>query len=292
MFDDCYYFFRESLTTWTRPRRPRSKTNIFDKRFCQQYSNSQNHSDFKILSEYIFQKVLTNIPAQGAVLDISCGPGYLLRELAMERPGVSFFGLDISPEMLNLAKESIEKHKIENIQLKLGNMVNLAEIFGGQKFDFILWNFAAHYCQTDAEFSSVLDGISKLLTPVGTFFMVDLVRFKKEKTRVWFSKKYDLPVGEEFYQEVQDSYLSAYSPKELIDGISQRSFGDFKFEWSPVFPVLFVAHNLKQKGLSQGDDSLTLEQKIKSKILLFLLNIFARPLSLRSLGKAQTNPLD
>lgn len=47
-------------------------------------------------------------PGRGSVLDVGCGPGLLLRALAERDPEMSLAGLDISPEMIRVAKEVLE----------------------------------------------------------------------------------------------------------------------------------------------------------------------------------------
>ncbi|MBL7671969.1 MAG: class I SAM-dependent methyltransferase [Bdellovibrionaceae bacterium] len=275
MLTDAYYFLREGLTKWTCPRKPRDRTYILDSEFCEQYSYSQNQSDFKIISDYIFQKTLPSLPTQGKVLDVACGPGYFLFQMAKEKSDVTFFGLDISPEMIKKAHDTIKKENLKSVQITTGDMTNLINFFEPQTFDLISWNFAGHYCQTDDEFASTVEGIHKLLKPHGTFFMVDLIRFKREHTRLWFSKKYDLPFGNKFYQEVQASYLASYTPNELKNLIKQSPFGNLNFEWTPLFPVVFVAHNIKAMEQAKFEVKLPLPQKFKYYVLKFLLNTFA-----------------
>lgn len=117
MIAEIFYFFLKSITSLTQPRKPRSETLIFKKEFCEQYSSSQHTSDFEILNTYINQKILVNLPNRGKFLDIACGPGYLLIELAKQRPGVFWSGIDVSPEMLIIARKNIDKEKVSNIQL-------------------------------------------------------------------------------------------------------------------------------------------------------------------------------
>src|SRR5882672_12456948 len=51
----------------------------------------------------LFGQSLKLLPHQGRVIEIGCGKGRVTRYLALQRPGVSFFGIDVSKEMTRQA---------------------------------------------------------------------------------------------------------------------------------------------------------------------------------------------
>ncbi len=61
-----------------------------------------------------------NILKQGRLLDIGTGPGRLLREINKRIPQVELYGLDISPSMLDVAKQNLSN--ITNVDLRIGNI--------------------------------------------------------------------------------------------------------------------------------------------------------------------------
>ncbi|MBN8537620.1 MAG: class I SAM-dependent methyltransferase [Deltaproteobacteria bacterium] len=274
MIAEVFHFFIESRKSWIQPRKPRTQTSIYEKEFCERYSSSQKTSDFEILNAFIHEKIKVNIPNQGKFLDVACGPGCLLLEMAKMYPEVSFYGIDASQEMLNIARRDLEREKVANIRLELGDMNQLSKYFQKQEFDFISWNFAAHYCASDEQFVSILNAISELLKPDGNFFFVDLVRFKLENTLDWFSNKYDLPVGMKFFNETRNSYLASFTPMELRNLIGQSLLKNLKCNWSPGFPVLFTADNLKIQPTSMIYQGRPWPQKMKYFLLRLVIACF------------------
>lgn len=68
--------------------------------------------------------------ANSRVLDVGCGKGYLLYELAQVVPGLEITGVDISAYALDKARDEVKG------ALQLGNAVNLP--FENQSFDLVI----------------------------------------------------------------------------------------------------------------------------------------------------------
>jgi ubiquinone/menaquinone biosynthesis C-methylase UbiE len=63
---------------------------------------------------------ISNIFKQGRLLDIGTGPGRLLYEINKRIPQLELYGLDISPAMLEVAKQNLVT--IKNLDLRIGNI--------------------------------------------------------------------------------------------------------------------------------------------------------------------------
>ncbi len=132
---------------------------------------------------------------------------------------------------------------IANGVTQIFNLDARPEHFAQRSFDAITWTFGLHYCPTAEQALATLNGMADLLRPGGAFFLVDLARFKREDTWRWFSNKYDRAHGDQFFQEIRDSYLASFSRDELADLLRQSRFSGITQEWSYLFPVLLLAHN-------------------------------------------------
>ncbi|MBL8394251.1 MAG: methyltransferase domain-containing protein [Candidatus Accumulibacter sp.] len=243
MLEELFHFAREGLSTWHEARVPHRASLIFDEGFCEQYARATHLSDFRVIQAFVLERALAAIPQQGEALDVACGPGLLLGEFARRRPGVAFTGIDLSPAMLDQARRHIEHERIDNVRLLEVDMAHLPEHFAQRSFDAITWTFGLHYCPTAEQALATLNGMADLLRPGGAFFLVDLARFKREDTWRWFSNKYDRAHGDQFFQEIRDSYLASFSRDELADLLRQSRFSGITQEWSYLFPVLLLAHN-------------------------------------------------
>ena len=78
------------------------------------------------------------------VLDAGCGTGALALELA--KKGANVTAVDLSPKLINLAKDRIPESDRQNIEFHAGDMLD--EDFG--EFDYVVgMDSMIHYCATD-----------------------------------------------------------------------------------------------------------------------------------------------
>ncbi|MFC1542095.1 methyltransferase domain-containing protein [Candidatus Latescibacterota bacterium] len=93
------------------------------------------------------------------ILDIGCGPGEMLVELS--KRGSEIWGIDISDEMIKLAKGKIKK-KNENIHLESGDIESLTFVDGF--FDVVIAAGVIEYLENDTIW---IKEISRVLKPNG-----------------------------------------------------------------------------------------------------------------------------
>lgn len=116
----------------------------------------------KRLLEYV------ELPESANILDLGCGTGKLLDRLAAHFPRVRGTGLDLSTEMLQIARHQNRHHpRLVHLQ---GNALELP--FATGQFDavFNVCSFL-HYPQPERVFSEV----SRVLRSGGYFYLVDPV---------------------------------------------------------------------------------------------------------------------
>jgi ubiquinone/menaquinone biosynthesis C-methylase UbiE len=78
-------------------------------------------------------------PLSGAVLDVGCGPGLLLKTLASKFPKLRLAGLDIAPEMIRVATERLGSRA----EIKLGDAESLP--WEDASFDYIFCVDSFHH---------------------------------------------------------------------------------------------------------------------------------------------------
>ncbi|MFN6222587.1 MAG: class I SAM-dependent methyltransferase, partial [Dolichospermum sp.] len=101
------------------------------------------------------------------VLDLGCGTGRLLDRLANQFPEITGTGLDLSPQMLRVARQN-NRHRPRLIYLE-GNAENLPFAEGQFNAVFNTISFL-HYPQPD----QVLKEVARVLSPGGKFYLVDI----------------------------------------------------------------------------------------------------------------------
>eukprot|EP01083_Nonionella_stella_P162386 533093_1 len=89
-----------------------------------------------------------DIQSSDIILDLACGPGMITTECALKRPH-KVYGMDITKEMLDIAKEHAVEHGVDDIiEFIEGNVERLP--FNDNTFDIVItrWTFH-HFDQLD-----------------------------------------------------------------------------------------------------------------------------------------------
>jgi ubiquinone/menaquinone biosynthesis C-methylase UbiE len=129
----------------------------------------------KRLLEYV------DLPPEPRVLDIGCGTGRLLDRLATEFPNLQGTGLDLSPEMLRIARRSHHHHP--RLIFISGNAEDLP--FADGQFDAIFSSFSfLHYPNPER----VCQQVSRVLQSQGRFYLVDFTFSQTDRSQ-------DLPIS-------------------------------------------------------------------------------------------------
>ncbi len=112
-------------------------------------------------------------PAGSTVLEIGCGTGRNLVRAASLYPDASFFGVDISREMLSTAGVAIERAgQRARTRLALADAAEFdpARVFGQPSFDRIFISYAVSMIP---QWRSVIANAATLLAPRGELHVVD-----------------------------------------------------------------------------------------------------------------------
>jgi SAM-dependent methyltransferase len=90
-------------------------------------SEAQSHPErYESLSKWFLREISgSSLPR--SIIDVGCGPGILTRMVAKELPDTSIIGLDISPDMLRLARQSNESDQVRFLQGDVRDSLDIAE---------------------------------------------------------------------------------------------------------------------------------------------------------------------
>ena len=118
--------------------------------------------------------VVDQVDEDGNVIDICCGTGTVAIRVAKSRPLSTIFGLDLSVDMLKIAKK-------KSLGLKTINFIEgIAENipFPDRYFDFIIISFALHEMPKEMR-TLVLNECLRVLKNRGKMIILDIRKIRK-----------------------------------------------------------------------------------------------------------------
>lgn len=119
------------------------------------------------LAEGIEQRLIQGI----RVLDVGCGRGKALIEMATRFPASTFTGYDLSEEAIRWAQDEAQKRGLENIRFEVRDLTDFDQTAPEASFEFITTFDAIH---DQAKPLNVLTGIRRALTPDGVYLAQDI----------------------------------------------------------------------------------------------------------------------
>ena len=133
--------------------------------YSEQDHHSQAKENFKILSQLLLEKIdADEIPRQAKVLDIGCATGALIHYLSTVFQDFSFEGIDISEELIGIAKT-----KVPNVNFRVGTLHTLPET-GTDLFDVVLL-FGVLGIFDDSDARDAIHRLTKLVRPGGYIYL-------------------------------------------------------------------------------------------------------------------------
>jgi len=174
-----------------------------------------------------FPRFLTTIPRliafginNGDVLEIGPGPGYLGLELLKSTSNTSLTGLDISTDMIKIAKCNAAEYEFTGrARYHLGDASNMP--FRDGQFDCVFSNASLHEWDNPRQ---VLNEIARVLRPGGRYYIADLRRDMRKflKWIVWFMA-WPREVRPYFIASIKDSYTIGEVKDILCDTQLRKS---------------------------------------------------------------------
>ena len=133
------------------------------------------------LTSRLYQRVIADLAAlqlvEGKVLDAGTGPGKLVRELARRLPGLQVYGIDLSEDMIGLARAHARHEQLEErVHFESGDVAHLP--YPDQSFDVVISTISMHHW---SELEQPLRELYRVLRPGGRLWIYDF-RFVKAQT--------------------------------------------------------------------------------------------------------------
>lgn len=140
------------------------------------------------------------------LLDVGCGTGAFEQMLAEDYPGLEMVGVDISENMLTIAREKLASHP--NVSFMQATASTLP--FDDSRFDRVVSASALHYFEDP---SAALAEMRRVLTPDGRLIIVD-----------WCRDYLACQIYDRVLSRFDPAYQKCYTQRELHDLLTGAGF--------------------------------------------------------------------
>lgn len=126
----------------------------------------------KLMDKFIFfrplsMKIMDLGIERGALLDVACGPGHLLAETGKRADELKLYGVDLSPNMLDVARRNLSNRLPgRSVTLAIGSMYELP--FGDETFNLVISTNVIHFAEQPVKYFNEL---FRVLKPGGAGFV-------------------------------------------------------------------------------------------------------------------------
>jgi demethylmenaquinone methyltransferase/2-methoxy-6-polyprenyl-1,4-benzoquinol methylase/ArsR family transcriptional regulator len=152
-------------------------------------------------------EMLGDAPVQ-ALLDLGAGTGRMLELLAPL--AVRAVGVDLSPDMLNLARARIDERALRNVQLRQGDVYAPPVERGG--YDLVVVHQVLHFLDDPGR---ALREAAGLMRPGGRLVVVDFAAHEEEHLREHFAHRRLGFSGEEIAQLMKEAGLEMIETRRI-----------------------------------------------------------------------------
>jgi len=204
---------------------------IDDSKAAEEYDRMSRTPQFKLIRRN-FVKKLKKYNVEGTIVDVGCGPGYLLELIAKEYPAITLVGVDISKEMTERAKTNLESLGLrERAEFKQGPADHLP--FEDRTQDFVVSTFSLHHW-SDPKLA--FNEIHRVLKPGGQMLTLDLRRDARQMFLwlMWFAQNVAFRIiGLNALRRINEpigSLLASYTLQEIIEMMSKSDFSNWQIE--------------------------------------------------------------
>jgi arsenite methyltransferase len=195
------------------------------------------------------------------IVDLACGPGTLLAQIAEANPHCHFTGIDLSEAMLASARAHVEESRLANVDLHPGDITQLGWI-ADHSVDGVISTMALHHLPSDAALRQCFKEINRILKPGGALYLADFTRLKFLKSVRYVSYMNRRYQDEIFSLDTERSMRAAFLLDDFKALARQELQPDIEVLATFMVP-LFVIIKTADKRLS-NDQRRRLQEKRRS----------------------------
>jgi ubiquinone/menaquinone biosynthesis C-methylase UbiE len=173
----------------------------------------------RLLRRYVARRA-TQMVGRGQAVDVGCGPGLLVTELASQAPALHVTGVDLSDEMLARGtRYARARGMAKRVSFRKGDARQVP--FTDHSLDLVVSTLSLHHWSDPV---GALNEVVRVLRPGGAFLVFDLRRDMVAPAwlLIWFVTRCIVPRALRRVNEPLGSRNAAYTPREAA-ALAHRS---------------------------------------------------------------------
>lgn len=189
----------------------------------------------RLLRWYVIRRI-KDLVQQGEAVDIGCGPGHLIFDLAQELPNLKLTGIDMSDEVLEQAESSAADYGFgDRVKFEKGGAQAIP--FPNESFDLVISTLSLHHW---SEPLAVLDEVARIVRPGGAFLIFDLRRDMASPfyMLLWFATRVIVPSALRHVNEPLGSRDAAYSLEEATQLVKRSNLSAWRVIDGPLWLII------------------------------------------------------
>ena len=202
------------------PRKPSFEA-IEPPAFVRAYDFISRTPQFGLLRLLFVSRLKRHNPA-GCLVDIGCGPGYLLALVGRRIRHLQLMGIDISKSMIQTAHRNLARKGLGNrITFRQGDIARLP--LQSNSIDFVVTTFSLHHWKNPPQ---ALREVFRVLKPHGQFLLFDMRRDARPIVH-WFLRFISTVVVPRPLRQVKEplgSLLASYTAREMPEHLAKAAF--------------------------------------------------------------------
>ncbi len=170
---------------------------------------------------------------RGQAVDLGCGPGRLVVELARRSSDLRVTGIDLSEEMLAQGRHNARRAGVaDRVSFRQGDAQQIP--FPDASLDLVVSTLSLHHWSDPA---AVLDEIARVLRPGGSFLVFDLRRDMAAPSwlMLWFVTHVVAPAALRRANEPLSSRNASYTPQEAARLAEQSRLSGWRVSRGPLW---------------------------------------------------------
>lgn len=182
------------------------------------------------------------------VLDLGCGPANQLGLIARLNQDVHFTGMDLSDEMLAMARHNLESRNISNVEFQHGDITELS-MFSASTLDAVISTVVLHHLPDEAALFRCFAEVARVLKPRGGLYLVDFGHLKTEVAIRHFAHQYQDRQPKLFTADYLNSLRAAFEIETWREGHNRYLSNSGKFYTTFLVPYMVAIKSDSRRKL-------------------------------------------